>query len=225
QPMSNSDFREEINADSNVIVVLDQLAERVRAAHQAVQMATANALAAALVAGDTLIAARNRGVGSIGWERWGEAHCRVGLSTARLYMQLARSRDKIEAALKDDPFLSLRDARRLIAKPKKRKQVLEEEEGPEEETGTPENPVPEGPNLALTALNHATNEQVTAALRAKTLDWFLGVMPPEWRSELLRLVGGQAIQQLKSSYPDMRVKRLKRRHLELVHDTGAPRTH
>jgi hypothetical protein len=43
--MSNSDFREEINADSNVIVVLDQLAERVRAAHQAVQMAEANALA------------------------------------------------------------------------------------------------------------------------------------------------------------------------------------
>jgi|SRR5262245_22533953 len=225
--MSNSDFREETNVDSNVIVVLDQLAERVRAAHQAVQMAEANALASALAAGDALIAAQNHGVGPMGFEDWVRKNCRFGFSTAKLYTQLARGRAKIEAALRENPFLSLREARRLVAKPKNQKRVSEEEEeGPEEEeeAGTPENPVPEGPNLALTALNHATNEQVTAALRAKTLDWFLDVMPPEWRSELLRLVGGQAIQQLKSSYPDMRVKRLKRRHLELVHDTGASRT-
>ena len=62
-----------------------------------------------------------------------------------------------------------------------------------------------------------------ALLAAKGPDWFREVMPAIWRPELQRLAGGQAIQQLKSRYPDTRLKRLGRRHLTFVHDTaGAP---
>ena len=64
----------------------------------------------------------------------------------------------------------------------------------------------------------------TALLVAKGLSWFRQVMPSAWRPQLQQLAGGQAIEQLKSKYPNKRVKRLKRRHLELVHDAAEAST-
>jgi hypothetical protein len=99
------------------VVVLEELADRICAGHLAVQRLTANALAVALEVGDLLIEARNRI--STGWEHWLDENCLIGASSARLYMQLARARDEIEMVREQVPDLSLRAARRLIAKPPK----------------------------------------------------------------------------------------------------------
>jgi hypothetical protein len=81
-------------------------------------------------------------------------------------------------------------------------------------------------DAALCASSGWDTEVWKAVLAAKGLDWFRRVMPADWRSQLQRLAGGQVIERLKASHPDMRVKRLKRRHLELVRDAAeAPTTH
>jgi hypothetical protein len=209
--MSSNDFSNEFNTDSNVIEVLDELAERVRVAHKAVQTASANALAAALVAGDALIEAKNHRVGLIGWEGWVKAHCRVGLSTARLYMQLARGRAKIEAALKDNPLLSLREARRLLAKPKN------PEPEPDQE--------PEESEL-LVVLKKTPDAETAAVLVRMGLAWFRRVMPAEWRVPLEQFLASQALGQLRTKFPNTRIKNLGHKHLKLaVSNPEAPTTH
>jgi hypothetical protein len=96
---------------------LDKLAARIRDAHKAFLVATANALAAALDAGDAVLALQrelqDRG---IGWQAWFRDWGYLPLSTAKLYAQLAAHRDKIEAARAENPEFSLRAARRLISK-------------------------------------------------------------------------------------------------------------
>ena len=66
----------EIRAIAGSEPVLNQLARRIRDAHQAVRAATANALAAALDAGDALIEAKTRV--ETDWEGWVEKNCRFG---------------------------------------------------------------------------------------------------------------------------------------------------
>lgn len=95
---------------------LDQLAATVRDAHKATQAAWYNALYKALDAGDALIKAKARI--SSNWKLWVEESCSVPFPTAALYMQLARRRAEIEAERERVGDLSLRAARRLIAKPK-----------------------------------------------------------------------------------------------------------
>lgn len=107
-------------------VPLEELARRIRVGHQTVQVATANALAAALDVGDALIEARDRV--STNWERWLQANCPFGVSTARLYAQLARGRAMIEAEIDRVGGLSLRAARRLVSTAK-----TSEEDGEESE--------------------------------------------------------------------------------------------
>jgi len=203
----------ELSSDTHKIEVLDELAERVCSAHKAVQAASANALAAGLAAGDGLIEAKAHGVGSIGWEHWVEAHCRVGLSTARLYMQLARNRAKIEAALKKDPLLSLREARRLLAKPKN----PEPEPEPDQE--------PEEPEL-LVVLKKTPDAETAAVLVKMGLAWFRRVMPAEWRVPLEQFLASQALGQLCAKFPNTRIKNLGRKHLKLaVSNPEIPTTH
>jgi hypothetical protein len=94
-----------------------ELTERVLDAFEAIKEATANALAAALDAGDALFEVKqllqDYGIGWEGWLRdWG--FCK--LSTARLYMQLARHRTEIEIEMAWDRGFSIRAARQLIGK-------------------------------------------------------------------------------------------------------------
>ena len=177
----------EIRAIAGSEPVLNQLARRIRDAHQAVRAATANALAAALDAGDALIEAKTRV--ETDWEGWVEKNCRFGASTARLYMQLARRREDIEAKQQDEllqpntPPLSVRAARQLIAKPRCHQQKAVENDQKNAAETAPEiesEPV----NLVLAALDKANTEQVTAALNAKGLLWLLEVMPDDFRSRL-----------------------------------------
>jgi hypothetical protein len=94
---------------------LAELLARARAAHESIGAEPAAALARALDAGDALIAAKAR----VPRGEWSEQLATTGipLSTARLYMQLARERARIQAA----GCTSIREARRLLAGTKPRK--------------------------------------------------------------------------------------------------------
>src|SRR5262245_26424612 len=95
---------------------LADLAERIRAELQAAKTAWHNALGHALNVGQALLDAQLLVPGN--WKRWLRDNCSLSVSTAQLYQQLARHRDEIEAEISRAPDLSLRAARRLIAKPK-----------------------------------------------------------------------------------------------------------
>jgi hypothetical protein len=107
------------DSNFNGEAVLDDLAARIRTALQAARQARSNALDHALKAGDALNAAQE--LVSSGWKRWLRTNCFLSPSTALLYQQLARHRPEIEAKIEQIGELSLRAARRLVAKPTKRK--------------------------------------------------------------------------------------------------------
>jgi hypothetical protein len=94
---------------------LNAYAERIRAAIAAAQESWSNALGRAMDAGDALIEVQPR-VKMLGftWKSWLNDNLSIKPSTAQLYAQLARNRDQVETALREDPHLSLRAARRLI---------------------------------------------------------------------------------------------------------------
>jgi hypothetical protein len=95
---------------------LEDLAALVRSEIQQARKAWCLTLGHAMAAGDALIAVQpkvtERG---IAWKKWLRENCFVGVSTAQLYQQLARHRDKIEAELQSKGELSLRGARQLIS--------------------------------------------------------------------------------------------------------------
>src|SRR5262249_21277467 len=66
------------------------------------------------------------------------------------------------------------------------------------------NPAPERPNLWL-ALNHATDEEVTAAFRSKTLAWFFDLIPPEWFPQIGDRLRGQILRQERARHPNTRL--------------------
>jgi hypothetical protein len=111
---------------------LDYLADVVRIEIEQVQVAWSNALGHAMNAGDALIAAQPK-VTDVPWKKWLKENCFVAVSTAQLYMQLARHRDEIEAELQRGVELSLRGARKLISGPPKPE---DEEDGEIPESGS-----------------------------------------------------------------------------------------
>jgi hypothetical protein len=144
---------------------LDELAARIRDAHEAVLAGVANVLAAALDAGDAVLELqrelRDRG---IGWQAWFRERGYLPLSTAKLYAQLAAHRAEIEAEIEHVGDLSLRAARRLIAKPAKK------ESRPK-------------PDL-MVAWNRAAAEELTRHLDAVTVVGLLRVISLAFRREL-----------------------------------------
>ena len=92
----------------------DELAAIVRDEIQQARKAWSNALGHAMNAGDALIEVQPKVAGII-WKKWLKESCFVAVSTAQLYMQLARHRDQIEARLQSKGELSLRGARQLIS--------------------------------------------------------------------------------------------------------------
>jgi len=95
---------------------VDELAVIVRDEIQQARKAWANALAHAMNAGDALIAVQPKvAERGITWTKWLKENCFVAVSTAKLYMQLARHRDQIEVELRSRGELSLRGARQLIS--------------------------------------------------------------------------------------------------------------
>jgi hypothetical protein len=72
----------------------------------------------------------------------------------------------------------------------------------------------------LAVLNRASNTDVTAALRIKKLDWFLDVMPFEWRPEIQARLRGLILRQERARHPNTRLK-----HLKIVSSTESPTPH
>jgi hypothetical protein len=100
---------------SSSAVNLTGLADKIRAAHQAVGFALQNGLDHALAAGDALIAAQKL-VKHGEWQHWLKRHCGdLTDRTARLYMRAASHRFEIEANRQRVADLSLRGALKLIA--------------------------------------------------------------------------------------------------------------
>jgi hypothetical protein len=97
-----------------------ELVTAIRNAYAAVQAARANALARGLDTGDALLKLQETFFSGCkiptSWQLRLEEECSIPWSTAKLYMQLARHRDDIEAEMIRVPELSLRAARRLISK-------------------------------------------------------------------------------------------------------------
>jgi hypothetical protein len=94
----------------------DELACVVRDELQQVRQAWSNALDHAMKAGDALIAVQPKvAERGIAWKGWLKTNCLVAVSTAELYIQLARHRDEIEAQRLRGVELSVRAARRLIS--------------------------------------------------------------------------------------------------------------
>ena len=107
------------DSTSHSEINLEELAERISEGHRAIKQmfkqASCNALHIALDVGQALIQAQS-GVPAGKWEGWLKGRC--PRRSAYLYMQVARHKAEIEAALAETPTLSLRAAHRLIAKPK-----------------------------------------------------------------------------------------------------------
>jgi hypothetical protein len=95
---------------------LDAIAHRVRDHLHQIQRTLGLTLGHILDVGDLLNAAQVDVTSN--WKRWLKEQCLLSVSTAQLYQQLARHRAEVENALSLFPNLSLRAARRLIAKPK-----------------------------------------------------------------------------------------------------------
>jgi hypothetical protein len=188
--------------------VLDQLAERIRAALEAVRQGISNALENALEAGDALNAAQQRV--SSGWGRWLHTNCSLKPSTASLYQQLARHRPEIEAKAEEIGELSLRAARRLITKKKPA------------EPKAAEAAEPTGAAAIIIAMGKATDAELTEALAALGLERFLQVMPPGWRPQLEARAAQQMLSLVKTQHPNTRAKNLNRRHLKLISNTECP---
>jgi hypothetical protein len=180
---------EKVHQDS---VPLEELARQIRTWVAEIRRACLTALDHALDCGDALNEAQSRV--STGWKRWLRENCLLGVSTAQLYQQLARHREEIEAETARVPDLSLRAARKLIAKPPPR--------------GDRSPPKPE----LVAAMQRATNAQLLEAFTALGLPKFLQTMPPAWRSQMaarVRRLGDP-------DEPDIKASEILRRALSLI---------
>ena len=162
---------------------LDRLAARIRAGLQGSKLALSNALELTLDVGDTLIAARERVIAAkVNWEEWLQENCSLGVSTAHLYVQLANHREKIKAKLKETPDLSLRAARRLIAK-KARQSGSQQRTNKKDESETPDWAV---------AFEQSPDAEKTAGLTFDRVKNMFAHMSVAVRDELANLVLGNA---------------------------------
>lgn len=105
---------------SNELTSLETLAYRINEQQARIEQAWSTTLERAKEAGELLIEAK-RLAGHGNWLTWLESNCRVSASMAEKYVKIARGWD----ALSDEnaervPYLSIRDAVKLLAKPRKR---------------------------------------------------------------------------------------------------------
>jgi hypothetical protein len=158
----------------------DELACVIRTEIQKCRAAMANALAAAMNAGDALIAVKPKVLErGITWTKWLRENCLLAESTAKLYVQLACHRDQIEAELQRGVELSLRAARRLISKPASRNgRESEENEGVEQPS------VANDTAVLIETWAKATKEMRQAFLDHIGVDAVLEVMSTVFGSDL-----------------------------------------
>lgn len=106
------------------LVSLDRLAIRINEQQARIEQAWGMTLELAKEAGEMLIEAK-RVVGHGNWLPWIEASCHVSASMAEKYMKVAKGWDALTAGNPEHvPNLSIRDAVKLLAKPRQPKAEL-----------------------------------------------------------------------------------------------------
>jgi hypothetical protein len=166
-------------------IPLEELADQIRERHKVVRAALANALAAALDAGDALIEAQTR-VPKGKWQQWLQKNCFLGLSTAKLYMRFARGRGRIEHEIERAGDLSIRAVRKLLKDESSKNEPDEPSENAPEESESELDPVIQ----AVETLKALSNEQLTRVWDTLTLAPFLRTISVDLRSELERRIAG-----------------------------------
>lgn len=103
------------------LVSLETLADQINEQQGRIDAARFSALERVKDAGELLMQAKNL-VKHGEWEGWLGAHCRVSVSMARKYMQLAREWPRLmEANQEPVADLGIKDALKLLAKPRETK--------------------------------------------------------------------------------------------------------
>jgi hypothetical protein len=177
--MSNSN----IPAESNAVVVLDQLTEQVRSAHDSVGAHESTALDSALEAGIALLAIQSRITGTM--KRWMvENLSKIGVSTWKMYMQLAHHRAEIEDAREQNPQLSITAARQLIAVKK------------------PRGNMPKGKK----SFKGWSDDEIRDALLELEFDRFRRVIPEWYRTQLLGHSRAQILRVAQAQPPRTKLK-------------------
>jgi len=187
------------NNTSHSEINLEELAERISEGHRAIEQlyeeASCNALHIALDTGQALIQAQS-GVPTGEWERWLKGKC--PRRSAYLYMQLARHEAEIEAKLEENPNLSLRAARRLIAKPKPKISAA----GDAEPLAEDDTSVPTRGWLDPATLAKASDREVAAALAALGFERLLQCLPKGWDKQIQKRTDRQEAARLRRTDPN-----------------------
>jgi hypothetical protein len=184
-------------------VELKALARKAREEIHAARAAWSNALGHAMSAGDALIEVQPKvAARGLNWKKWLRDNCEVKPSTAQLYAQLARHRDQVEAALQDDPHLSLRAARKLISRPSTKSSNKSKADA-----------------AAETLVDHWRRcpGELSAVLDAAGVDAVLASMSPAFGAELRSRVPRQKADPVKKP-----TKQLMRRTRAGTDEQGAP---
>jgi hypothetical protein len=153
------------------------LVEIIRTSHQAVRNAAYNILREAITAGEALLKLKE----SVGHGEWGHylrRHCELGERTAQVYMRLAEHRAELDANPQRAADLSLRGALKFIGK----------EPGKD---GKSAKSAKATTSLSTLAWSNATAEERQRFVDGIGLVSWLAAMPPTWRDDLERRVGGQ----------------------------------
>jgi hypothetical protein len=95
---------------------LADLAQRIRAEHEAVIAAVKSGIQHAMAAGDLLIEVKAK-VNHGEWQPWLKKHCAFSERTAQLYMRWAENHAAIEAKAQRVADLTLREAIKVISAP------------------------------------------------------------------------------------------------------------
>jgi hypothetical protein len=169
---------------------LAALASSIRARLQDIKKSCVTALRIALDVGKTLNQVKEQ-VPDKEWGKWLRDNCFLSVRSAQLYMQLADHRDEIEAEIARFDELSIRQARKLIAKPKT---------SPQEEEVEPVDSEPAVTTAAPSTLRdfwpvatEPEQDELTGIIvNTVSLTKLFALMSPERRAEIERRVLGQA---------------------------------
>jgi hypothetical protein len=125
-----------------------------------------------------------------------------------LYLKLYLNREKIEAARKDNPHLSLRTALRLVGK----KRVTSTKTSSKRATGG----APDDIATVLAVLEKVPSTAIAAALEKLGFAWFLKLMPASWIPLLMARVARLPRKSDETDEPFLRGSEVLRRALSLA---------
>jgi hypothetical protein len=170
-----------ISSSPDEIEVLDQLKEQVRAAHDKLQVSERLTLDSALKAGTALLAIQARISGTMkGW--MAKNFPKIGTSTWKLWMRLAHHQADIETVRKQNPNLSVNEARQLITGKKSTK--------------------PKGKK----SFKGWSDDEIRDALLELEFDRFRRVIPEWYRTQLLGHSRAQILRVAQAQPPRTKLK-------------------